>query len=216
VPYDRSNRKPFVDLPRPGGRREDSPKFTPEREPRKTYRKLENFTFWARPRGLRPAGGRGEGDAFSHFFCVVMKLVTNWATFLDYLRSGGFLITKWGDSLVSSSASSASLHLGHSQRERVIIGTQLSNLSTAVDTPAGAAWFVCLMCAGLYVNVCSNVLGSLRLWTFGYASPSILTFSSVTGGKSDAWNGTRPFGSFAMTFQWQWSASRSPGGTVEK
>jgi hypothetical protein len=35
----------------------------------------------------------------------------------------------------------------------VIIGTQLSNLSTA-DT---------LMCAGLYVNVCSNVLGSLSL-----------------------------------------------------
>jgi len=58
-------RKPFVDLPRPGGRREDSPKFTPEREPRKTYRKVENFTFWARPRGLHPAGGRG-GRA-SHF-----------------------------------------------------------------------------------------------------------------------------------------------------
>jgi hypothetical protein len=59
-------RKPFVDLPRPGGRREDSPKFTPEREPRKTYRKVENFTFWARPRGLHPEGGRA--SLFRIFF----------------------------------------------------------------------------------------------------------------------------------------------------
>ena len=30
----------------------------------------------------------------------------------------------------------------------------------------------------LYVNVCSNVLGSCGLCTFGYVSPSTLTFSS--------------------------------------
>jgi hypothetical protein len=51
-------------------------------------------------------------------------------------------------------------------RESVLfIGTQFSNLYTAVDTPAKAAWLcvwcLCVWC--LCVSMCSDVLGSLSL-----------------------------------------------------
>ena len=94
---------------------------------------------------------KGGGRRFFAFF-FVMKLVTKLSNIFGLPPIGGFPNHKVGR-FSRVSAPSASLHLGHSQRERVIIGTQLSNLSTA-DT---------LMCAGLYVNVCSNVLGSLSL-----------------------------------------------------
>ena len=55
-----------------------------------------------------------------------------------------------------------------SARESVsFIGTQFSNLYTAVDTPArGRVWCVCGVCAWcLRVSMCSDVLGSLSLRT---------------------------------------------------
>jgi hypothetical protein len=55
---------------------------------------------------------------------------------------------------------------GVARRESVLfIGTQFSNLYTAVDTPARGRVVVCLVfvCWCLCVSMCSDILGSLSL-----------------------------------------------------